>query len=80
MGGGDGVGVVEEECACMPALVCSARIVQTVPSNQHCLHPDPPPPPVTGPQPTGCTEDMCESSWAPRMLNPLDPADAMLLP
>lgn len=28
----------------------------------------------------GCTEDMCQTSWAPRQINPLDPADSLLLP
>ena len=28
----------------------------------------------------GCTEDMCRTSWAPREINPLDPADSLLLP
>ncbi|EFN55417.1 hypothetical protein CHLNCDRAFT_134554 [Chlorella variabilis] len=28
----------------------------------------------------GCTEDMCQTSWTPRQINPLDPADSMLLP
>jgi broad specificity phosphatase PhoE len=28
----------------------------------------------------GCTSDMCQTSWAPRGINPLDPADSLLLP
>lgn len=28
----------------------------------------------------GCTEDMCQTSWKPRGINPLDPADRILLP
>ncbi|PSC69919.1 phosphoglycerate mutase [Micractinium conductrix] len=28
----------------------------------------------------GCTEEMCQTSWAPRGINPLDPADRLLLP
>ena len=27
----------------------------------------------------GCTDDMCRTSWLPRGINPLDPADAPLL-
>ena len=27
----------------------------------------------------GCTEDMCRTSWLPRAINPLDPADSPLL-
>ncbi|KAL4428501.1 hypothetical protein ABPG75_002590 [Micractinium tetrahymenae] len=28
----------------------------------------------------GCTEEMCQTSWMPRGINPLDPADRILLP
>jgi hypothetical protein len=27
----------------------------------------------------GCTEEMCRTSWMPRGIDPLDPADAPLL-
>lgn len=28
----------------------------------------------------GVTPEMCQTSWAPRGINPLDPADSLLLP